>query len=96
MRAALGLPAADTANAVTDTMSGASASAESPPLPGAPPGAPPLPGAPLPAVTITYRPVYLFDRIGGFARAGLPPWLLACLFLTPPLVRFLRKVLRIA
>jgi len=48
VRAALGLPAADTANAVTDTMSGASASAESPPLPGAPPGAPPLPGAPLP------------------------------------------------
>jgi hypothetical protein len=55
-----------------------------------------FPDSPISAVTLAYRPVYLFDRIGGLSTCHVPAWLLACLFLTPPLVRFLRKILRIA
>jgi hypothetical protein len=55
-----------------------------------------FPGAPLPAIEVALKPMYLFDRIGGLPCIGLPAWLLTCLLLTPPLVSFLRKLLRIA
>jgi hypothetical protein len=55
-----------------------------------------FPGAALPTITISMQPVYLFDQIGGIPWLCLPPWLLTCLLLTPPLVRFLRRLLHIA